>query len=80
MDNNPSILPSKSELRALFRAEPGGVRALAAKLNLWPQAIYQWDRVPAERLQSIEQVTEGRITRHQLRPDLFGSAPMTRET
>lgn len=38
------------------------------------QAIQGWrkfGRVPAERAVQIEQVTNGEVTRHDLRPDLF---------
>jgi DNA-binding transcriptional regulator YdaS (Cro superfamily) len=39
--------------------------------------IHYWlrNRVPSERCVAIEQATEGRVTRHDLRPDVFGEAP-----
>ena len=39
--------------------------------------IYHWlrNRVPPERCADIERATEGRVTRHDLRPDVFGAAP-----
>jgi len=60
---------------ALERAvtEAGGVTALARAINVTPQAISQWDRVPAERVIAVEQATKGRVTREELRPDLFGT-------
>ncbi|MGE4061978.1 MAG: pyruvate, phosphate dikinase [Rhodospirillaceae bacterium] len=59
---------------ALERAitEAGGVTALARAINVTPQAISQWDRVPAERAIAVEQATKGKVTRQELRPDLFG--------
>src|SRR5579883_7076 len=58
---------------ALERAilEAGGVAALARAINVTPQAVSQWDRVPAERAIAVEKATEGRISRHELRPDLY---------
>jgi pyruvate,orthophosphate dikinase len=60
---------------ALERAitEAGGVTALARAINVTPQAISQWDRVPAERAIAVEQATKGKVTRQELRPDLFGT-------
>lgn len=41
--------------------------------------ISQWESgdvtIPAERMAVIEQVTDGEVTRHDLRADLFGPAP-----
>ena len=49
----------------------GGVTQLAKILNISRPAIYQWKRVPAERVIAIESATGGRVTRHQLRPDIY---------
>lgn len=51
----------------------GDQRQLAAKLDISMQAIDKWKAtgVPAERVLQIERVTERRITRHELRPDLY---------
>ena len=70
---------------ALERAitEAGGVTALARAINVTPQAISQWDRVPAERAIAVEQATKGKVTRQELRPDVFGageSKPVPVET
>ncbi len=58
---------------ALERAitEAGGTAALARTINVTPQAISQWDRVPAERALAVEQATGGKVTRHELRPDIY---------
>ncbi|MCE4544616.1 MULTISPECIES: helix-turn-helix domain-containing protein [unclassified Caballeronia] len=52
----------------------GGQSALARKLGCTPQAVSKMcstGRVPAERVLAIENATEGAITRHELRPDLY---------
>jgi DNA-binding transcriptional regulator YdaS (Cro superfamily) len=50
----------------------GGPSALARLLgNISPQAVSQWRRVPIERVFEVERVTG--ISRHLLRPDIFGS-------
>lgn len=58
---------------ALERAitEAGGVVSLARAINVTSQAISQWDRVPAERVLAVEKATGGKVTRHDLRPDLY---------
>ena len=54
--------------------EAGGVAALARAINVTPQAISQWDRVPAERALAVETATAGKVSRHELRPDLYPAA------
>jgi len=52
----------------------GGQSALARKLGCTPQAVSKMcstGRVPAERVLAIESATDGVVTRHQLRPDLY---------
>ena len=49
----------------------GGTVALAKLISVTPQAISQWDRVPAERVLAVEEATKGKITRNQLRSDLY---------
>ena len=58
---------------ALERAitQVGGVAALARAINVTPQAVSQWDRVPAERALAVEKATDGKISRHDLRPDIY---------
>lgn len=61
--------------RALLVA--GGPAALARSVgNLTPQAVSQWNRVPADRVLDVERLTG--ISRHDLRPDIFGPAPTDR--
>ncbi len=51
----------------------GGGAALARQLNVRRQAIYQWRVVPPTRVLDVERITG--VSRHDLRPDLFGPAP-----
>ena len=50
----------------------GGMAQLAAKLGIARQAIYQWSRIPAERVVEVERITG--VPRNELRPDIFGDA------
>lgn len=49
----------------------GGAAALARRLGRTRQALYQWKRVPPEHVLAIERATEGHVSRHDLRPDLY---------
>lgn len=56
----------------------GGKQAdLAIRLGVTPQAVNQWVQekrpVPAQHCIAIETATAGAVTRHDLRPDVFGA-------
>lgn len=51
----------------------GGPIALANHLGIKHPALYSWKRVPAERVLDIERLTG--VSRHDLRPDVFGPQP-----
>jgi DNA-binding transcriptional regulator YdaS (Cro superfamily) len=56
----------------------GGPSALSRQLGITPQAISRWlarDTVPANWVLSIEELLDGEISRHDLRPDVFGYQP-----
>jgi DNA-binding transcriptional regulator YdaS (Cro superfamily) len=44
---------------------------LAKKLGISRQAIYQWEKVPAERVPEVARITG--VSRHILRRDLYDS-------
>lgn len=52
----------------------GTQKAFADILDCDPMAVYRWKEngVPANRCVQIERVTNGKVTRQDLRPDLFG--------
>lgn len=55
----------------------GTTYALAELLNYKQSRISMWvtrGRVPAEECRAVEQATGGQVTRHDLRPDVFGQA------
>lgn len=67
---------------AALAAVGGRVAELTRRLNaalpeaqqLSPQAVHKWSaQVPADRVLLVEQVTG--VSRHVLRPDVFGPAP-----
>lgn len=49
----------------------GGAAALARHLGITSQAISQWSRIPSDRVIPIERLLGGRLTRHDMRPDLY---------
>jgi DNA-binding transcriptional regulator YdaS (Cro superfamily) len=57
----------------------GGARVVAQAMgikSLW--SVYKWlkrDKVPPDRVATLEQLTKGEVTRHELRPDIFGKPP-----
>jgi DNA-binding transcriptional regulator YdaS (Cro superfamily) len=55
--------------------------ALADALGIHRSAISQWTFVPVwpkNRVFEIEHLTKGKVSRHEMRPDLFGPAPKKR--
>jgi DNA-binding transcriptional regulator YdaS (Cro superfamily) len=46
----------------------GGIPNLAKGLKISRPAIYQWDKIPGDRVIDVERITG--ISRHDLRPDL----------
>lgn len=61
----------------------GSQQALAVALDIRSPSISEWRAremrggrgVPAERCRQIEELTNGAVTRYELREDVFGPAP-----
>lgn len=51
----------------------GGVSALAEKIGARPSRVSNWRKrgVPPEVVIAIEKATERRVTRYELRPDIY---------
>lgn len=61
----------------------GGQTALAAALGIKQAHVWNWLKrgtpVTASLCAAIERVTNGSVTRYELRPDVFGEAPVKRK-
>ena len=74
---NTTQIDSRTEALARAVALVGGPSAVARLLSISSQAVSQWRRVPAERVLEMERATADpetnlpRVTRHELRPDLY---------
>lgn len=54
-----------------------GPSGLARALRVKPNVVGMWrvrNSVPGGWVLAIERATNGRVTRHELRPDIFGAA------
>lgn len=52
----------------------GSSAELARRCNVTRASLQGWKspgRVPAERVLAIEEAVDGKVTRHELRPDLY---------
>jgi DNA-binding transcriptional regulator YdaS (Cro superfamily) len=69
------------ELRK-YVEENGGQTEFARRLGVSQGLVWQWlnekTGVTWERAKEIEAATGGAVTRHELRPDIFGPAPAER--
>ncbi len=58
----------------IAKKRAGGAVGLAEKIGgITPQAVTQWKKVPPTRVLDVERITG--VSRHDLRPDLYGPAP-----
>lgn len=58
----------------------GGPTAVGDILGVTSQAISQWRVCPAIRVLAMEGACDGHISRHDLRPDIFGNTPHPDQT
>lgn len=70
----------ETPLEKAIRLAGGQVR-LAEKIGKQQQHVSYWlkakNGVPAEYAKAIEDAVEGQVRRDELRPDIFGPAPVT---
>lgn len=64
------------QLKAWIKEERGRLAELAAACGITHSAVWQWERVPSDRILVVERVTS--IPRAVLRPDLYGELEATR--
>lgn len=57
-----------------------GLVGLAREVGVTYQAVRKWERhgIPAERVLAVEAATGYRVSRHELRPDLYPREPWCR--
>lgn len=56
-------------------AEHGRAARLARECKVTPQAVFKWKRnVPADQVQRVVAATDGALSAHDLRPDLYPQA------
>ena len=57
----------------LLRIEFGSLKDLAEKLKIKPNTVYLWgqSQIPMKYLKEIEALSDNKLTREVLRPDLF---------
>jgi DNA-binding transcriptional regulator YdaS (Cro superfamily) len=66
------MMNPKEALQTAIRIA-GGKSAAAEVLGISRQAIWKWDVAPVERVADLERLSKGKITRFELRPDIFGT-------
>lgn len=57
------------------REEFGSYASIAAICGVTREAVRNWKRIPPNHCIAIETATGGKVTRYDLRPDVFGPAP-----
>jgi DNA-binding transcriptional regulator YdaS (Cro superfamily) len=60
-------------LQKLLRQERGTIARIAEAFGITHGAVAQWRKIPPERVLEVERITG--ISRHALRPDIYGEAP-----
>lgn len=53
----------------------GGASAVGCLLGITSQAVSQWRVIPVARALQLEKLTENKVSRYDMRPDIFGQPP-----
>jgi len=62
------------EIKQLLQVEFGTLDELSKLLGVKSSAVYQWvarEQIPIKHLKKLNMLSEGRLTKEMLRPDLF---------
>jgi len=63
------------EIKKLLQVEFGTLDELSRLLGVKNTAVYNWvsrEQIPIKHLKKLSVLSEGRLTKELLRPDLFG--------
>lgn len=60
--------------RDLFKAKGIKQADVARWISRTPANVNQWKQIPADYVLTIERESEARITRYEMRPDVYGRA------
>ena len=63
------------EIKNILQAEFGTLDELSKHLGVRNTAIYNWmarGQIPIKHLRKLNNLSQGRLTKEMLRPDLFG--------
>lgn len=73
MPSNHITGPDDPRVVACREARAKGAKWLAEQIGLKRQAVQNWQVIPANHCVAVEEATG--ISRHKLRPDVFGDGP-----
>jgi DNA-binding transcriptional regulator YdaS (Cro superfamily) len=63
------------KLKTYLKSEALTLKQFADKVGCTPGAVWQWatdyQKITAENALLVEKATDGKVTRHELRPDLW---------
>jgi hypothetical protein len=63
------------EIKTMLQAEFGTLDELSKHLGVRNTAVYNWmsrGQIPIKHLRKLNNLSQGRLTKEMLRPDLFG--------
>lgn len=50
----------------------GGAAAVASEIGVTRAAVSNWKECPPKHVLTLERLSQGRVSRHEIRPDVFG--------
>jgi hypothetical protein len=68
-DKKPAKLKPGDDAMAAIRADRGLAVKIAKSIGITRMAVYQWPRVPVDRIHAVAEVTGWRV--QDIRPDIF---------